>query len=170
MKRFDMIAASALFALAAFGLQTTSLAQTVPYSASGANAIFEPGNGDYFGFGNGLHLGRHSIDGNVIPVGEFFPEPGVFFRGTFSGTQVVTAADGSTLTMTLNGDVELVFNDQGAAEGMWFPNFEVIDGSGRFEGATGSMSGVAINPPFDPNAAEWPFDWYIDGTLDLNKR
>lgn len=161
----------ALFMVALLGsLASEGAAQSVPYRASGQNAVYEPGSGDYFGIGRGLHLGKHSIDGNVIPDGDFFPEPGVFFRGTFEGTQVVTAADGSTLDMYLSGDVELVFNDSGAVEGTWFPTFEVIDGSKRFKGASGTMEGVAINPPFDPSQPEWPFDWYISGTLNLNKR
>lgn len=157
-------------ALLVAGISTSAWAQSVPYRAAGTNAIYEPGSGDYYGEGRGLHVGRHLIDGNVMPVGDFFPEEGIFFRGTFTGVQTVIAADGSTLTMTLYGDVELTLNEDGSAEGMWFPIFEVTGGTGRFLGATGQMEGVAINPPFDPSSDAWPFDWRIAGRLHLNKR
>ena len=150
------------------GWSTQGIAQTVPHKASGSDATYVPGTGAYFGEGNGTHLGKHVIDGFVIPDGEFFPEEGVFFRGTFTGAQTAIAADGSTITATLEGEVELVFNADGAVEGLWFPAFEVTGGTGRFDGVSGAWEGVAINPPFDPSLSEWPFDWSVIGTVDLN--
>lgn len=145
-------------------------AQSVPYKASGTDADYAPGTGDYMGAGNGTHVGKHVIAGNVVPVGVFFPEPGVFFDGTFTGTQTVIAANGDTIDMELSGDVTLVFNEDGLAEGAWFPEFTITGGTGRFANASGVLSGVAINPPFNPAAAVWPFDWDISGKINLGRK
>ena len=55
---------------------------------------------------------------------------------------------------------------------MWFPTFEIdtANSTGRFRNASGTLLGVAINPPFDPSMQLWPFDWFLDGEIDLGRR
>ncbi len=148
------------------------IGQTVPYFALGRNAQFDPISGDYAGEGRGLHLGRHEIRGNVLPDGEFFPEPDIFFEGTFTGTQTVIAANGDTIEMEMYGDVLLEYDAKtNTAFGTWYPNFEIVEGgTGRFANASGFLSGEAVNPPFEIDAATWPFDWFIEGEIDLGKK
>ncbi len=145
-------------------------AQAVPYKASGTDAEYYPGSGDYEGVGNGTHVGKHTIAGNVNPDGVFFPEPGVFFAGTFTGTQTVTAANGDTIAMDLSGDVILVFNDDGLVEGTWFPEFTITGGTGRLANASRTLFGTAVNPPFNPASQAWGFYWDISGTIDLGRK
>ena len=152
-------------------------AQSVPFEASGADAGFDPGIpgeglGHYKGQGTGTHLGKHQITGDLTYVGDFFPTPDVFFSGTFEGTQTTTAANGDTLELDVIGTVVLDFDaTTGLASGTWLPNFTITNGTGRFANATGSSTGVAVNPPFDPFTDPiWPFDWSMTGEIDLGKK
>ena len=148
----------AIALLAGLVLVQNASAQNVPWFASGTNAEYTPATGDYAMEGIGLHTGRQSIQGNVVPVGVFFPSPGVFFEGTFAGSQTVTAANGDTIEMDLSGDVLLLW-DGSSAYGDWYPNFTITGGTGRFANASGNLTGVATNPPFDPfTDLTWPFD------------
>lgn len=147
-----------------------AFSQSVPYKGSGQDSTFEPGTGLYYGGGNGTHVGNHWISGQVIPDGAYFPEPGVFFAGTFTGRQITTAADGSTFEAELSGEVILRTTDSGLVTGTWFPHFEITGGTGRFANASGAFDGVAINPPFNPFTSAWAFDWYVDGEIDLGRR
>jgi hypothetical protein len=145
-------------------------AQSVPYKSSGQDAQYTPGDGDYCGVGKGTHMGKHVIDGNVQADGEFFPAPGIFFAGTFEGTQTAIAANGDELTSSLQGEVVLTFTEEGLVTGLWFPEFTITGGTGRFANASGELTGVAINPPFDPFTTDTrPFDWFIDGTINLGR-
>ena len=49
---------------------------------------------------------------------------------------------------------------------MW----EIIGGTGRFDGATGRLEDSAINPPQDPNEITWSFDWSFTGELNKANR
>ena len=141
-------------------------AQTFPYFAWGKNAEYTPATGDYEMTGIGFPVGFHQILGNVVPVGEFFPADGVFFEGTFSGTQTVMTFFGD-IEMTLSGDVLLEIDETGMAFGTWNPVFEITDGSGIYSNASGCLAGVAINPPFDPSSEVWGFNWAIWGVIDM---
>lgn len=166
---FPRLSIHCLTVLAFMSLAPAAYSQSVPYNGSGTDASYEPGSGDYWGVGNGTYMGKHTIVGNVIPDGDFFPAPGIFFAGTFEGTQTATAANGDTLTSRISGEVVLSFTEEGAVTGLWFPVFEIIGGTGRFAHASGTQQGIAINPPFDPSSEIWPFDWAIDGTINLGK-
>ena len=161
--------------VAAFLMATPLLnAQVVPYKASGTHAQYNPLSGEYSGDGKGLHLGKHNITGQVFPVPSVYnPTAGpgeVFFAGTFTGFQTATAANGDTLNSTLSGSVTLTVGDDGLVSGIWTPEFEFMgSASGRFRNATGTLPGVAINPPFDRTSATWPFDWFVDGEFDMGK-
>ena len=141
-------------------------AQTLPYIAVGQAAQFDPSNGEYSGSGFGFPFGFQSIEGVVIPD-PIEPEEGVFFAGTFEGTQVTHTPLGD-IHSTLSGDVLLEFDENGMAFGQWNPSFVITGGTGLFRRASGRFEGVAINPPFDPAAsATWPFDWFIAGRINL---
>lgn len=145
-------------------------AQTVPFSGSGTSAVYMPGTGTYSGEGEYSLMGKAQSVGIIVPVGVFFPEPGVFFAGTFSGSQVTTAANGDTLETAVSGEVVLNIDPTtGAATGIWAVTWDVTGGTGRFANASGSYSGYAVNPPFDPTSGEWLFDYAFEGTLDLGK-
>ena len=172
-------------AVAALSIGQSAFAQGVPFKASGENAKYYPfgipeeqNPGDYVGTGKGTHLGRHAIIGNVLADGVFATGPlevgDVFFSGPFEGSQLAIAANGDVLASNLSGDVTLtVYSlDPFLVEGIWFPEFTVdtVNSTGRFANASGAFSGVAINPPFDPSAPVWPFDWTMEGVIDLGKK
>lgn len=157
-----MLALSVVFS-ASTGLQ----AQTLPYIALGTGAQYNPANGDYSSDGIGVPIGRHNIVGNVVPDGTFFPRPGVFFEGTFEGTQVVSTRLGK-IYMDLSGDVLLEIDETtGVATGTWYLTFEITGGTGLYRHASGSLKGVAVNPPFDPNSTMWGFNWAMRGRINL---
>lgn len=145
-------------------------AQDVPIKGSGENSSFDPTTGDFYATGVMSHLGKMTGIGNVVPDGDFFPEPGVFFAGTFAGSQVFIAADESVLEADLQGEVLLVFTEDGLVTGTWSAHWSITGGTKRFAGASGAMTGAAINPPFNPFADPlWAFDWFAEGTIDLAK-
>ena len=95
----------------------------------------------------------------------------VFAEGSFTGKQTATAANGDTLNSTLSGTVELVVGDDNLVSGIWYPTFELAGSdSGRFKNSSGTLEGVAINPPFSRFDLTWPFDWFIDGKFDMGKK
>jgi hypothetical protein len=149
-----------------------AFAQTVPYVALGFDAEYNPATGDYSGPGIGVSVGVHVFDGNVVPDGVFFPAPGIFFAGTFAGSQVVTTEGGDTIDSNVSGAVVLEIDpDTGLITGTWNIDFEVTGGTGRFANASGQLRGIAINPPFDiATAAVWNFDWFVAGKIELAKR
>jgi hypothetical protein len=177
----NQLKAFAIFiTLAALLLPHSAHAQEVPMKASGTNAQYFPfgdGNqnapGDYGGFGKGTHLGKHLVAGNVTADGTIFPAPNIFFAGTFFGSQSLFAANGDRLDIELlEGDVLLDFDvETDLASGTWSTIGVITGGTGRFDKASGVVDIVAINPPFDPfSTIAWPFDWFIDGTIDLGKK
>jgi hypothetical protein len=101
-------------------LAGSTQAQEVPFKGSGSNAQYFPAGdgdqnapGDYGGIGNATHLGKHLVAGNVTAVGDIFPEPNIFFEGTFSGSQSQFAPNGDRLDVELlEGDVLLEFDDE----------------------------------------------------------
>lgn len=144
-------------------------AQDVPFLGFGSNGMYDPASGDFYATGQATHLGRLIGIGNVQSEGDLFPAPGVFFEGTFAGSQVFIGANGDLLEADLHGDVLLVFTEDGLVTGTWTVSWDITGGTGRFEGVTGATSGEAINPPFDPFAPTWPFDWHAEGMIDLAK-
>lgn len=170
MRRSDQSLAAALaFIIVAANFQAAE-GQTVPISGSGTNASFNPATGDYSGQGDISHLGNATFEGSIAYVGDFFPESGVFFAGTFEGSQNFVAANGDELFTDVTGEVLLKIDaETGLVFGEWLANWEITGGTGRFEGATGYLEGAAINHPFDPTLAEWPFDWYLSGQLNKAK-
>lgn len=146
-------------------------AQVVPFKGSGMDSTYSPVTGDFSGFGKSTHMGRTYTFGNVQPDGAFFPEPGVFFAGTFTGVQVLIAANGDSLAFDIDGEVVLEFDpDTGLVVGTWTSTTTITGGTGRFANASGSAEVVATNPPFDPIAAEWLFDYSFNGKINLGKR
>ena len=154
-------------------------AQTVPYKASGTNAQFNPyagpGMGVYTGTGQGTHLGKHKIDGDIYYAEDFVLNfaagPGeVFASGNFTGRQTVTAANGDKLNSTITGSVELTVGDDLLVSGTWYPTFELEGGTGRFSNSSGTVGGAAINPPFGRFDPIWPFDWFVDGKFNLGQK
>jgi hypothetical protein len=156
-------------------------AQKVPYKASGSDAKFNPGTGDFSGPGNGTHVGRVFLEGRVADAltPNLTDPTAPFLKGPFSGTQTVTAANGDTIEWKFSGTVCLEWVQGGPidpsaapiVEGKWDVTFDITGGTGRFEHVSGiGLRGAAINPPFNPFAGPWPFDWFVNGTIDLGKK
>lgn len=172
------------FALAAaFGVLVTINpihAQDVPYNASGTDARFNPNTGTFSGPGNGTHVGNVSLEG-VITAGPTpdLSDPDIFLKGPFNGTQTIIAANGDRIEWEFSGTVCLEWVQGGPSDpfaepivkGRWEITSDVVGGDGRFKNVSGtSLKGAAINPPFNPFAGEWPFDWFVNGTIDLGKK
>ena len=87
MNRIKLLAVSIAFLLTSVLVVQKTDAQTLPYFAWGKNAGYTAASGDYEGRGIGFPVGLHRMMGNVVSDGVFFPEPGIFFEGTFEGTQ-----------------------------------------------------------------------------------
>lgn len=184
MSVFRSLAITAV-AFTALTIGQSVFAQSVPFKASGKNAQYYPfgvpdqqSPGDYVGTGKGTHLGKHAIIGNVQANGAFAAGPlevgDVFFSGPFEGSQIAVAANGDELASDLSGDVVLTVCslEPFMVEGIWFPEFTIdtANSTGRFRNASGSFSGVAINPPFSPFSPTWPFDWTMEGVIDLGRK
>src|SRR4051794_33997002 len=108
LNRISRLTLAAVVALLA-GQARTAHAQAVPFEGSGTNAIYDFASGNYRGVGVATHMGRISFAGNVQPKGKLFPTPGVFFAGSFEGSQVITAANGDQLEQDVSGEVLLTF-------------------------------------------------------------
>ena len=170
LSRISFVTLAAAFALIA-GQVGTADAQSVPIKGSGTEGMYDPGSGTYWGEGIVSHMGRSSYVGNIVITDVFPPTPGTFFAGLFEGTQELVAANGDKLFFDVSGEVNLEIDPAtGLVFGTWLLDWEITGGTGRFEGATGSTEGAAINPPFDPAVVPWIFDWYFDGEIDLAKR
>jgi hypothetical protein len=85
------------------------------------------------GSGTATHLGRWTVSGNV----QYTPDNG---KLRSSGQATLTAANGDQLNFEIDGMLDpATFVDQGV--------FRFIGGTGRFEGASGSINFVVnINP------------------------
>ena len=164
---------------------------TVPLKGAGSDALFYPmgvdanGDGDfddkdditpgyYAGFGKATHLGKTFIEGAVTEISSNPSEPGEFINADFSGVQTLRAANGDELYMEFSGSVVLEYVDgseEKEAFGEWTAKGRITGGTGRFANATGEdILIVAVNPPFDVSQPAWPFDWSIDGEIDLGKK
>ena len=77
------------------------------------------------GAGEALHLGRTTIDG---------PSRIDFATGAQTGESTLTAADGSTLTISFHGGF---FPGPGAGDASFSGTWTVLSGTRRFEGASG---------------------------------
>jgi hypothetical protein len=117
---------------------TSTYADAVPFKAAIHTSIefgpCSPASPDCVslfitGTGQGSHFGRMAIAG---PSQVVFEETGA---GTQTGTSTLTAADGSTMTISFEG-VSEPGSTPGAVifEGDWI----VVSGTGRFEGESGS--------------------------------
>ena len=174
-------------ALGAFlGLATAfdahnAFAQQVPYKASGTDAQYSPFTGYYEGTGTGTHVGKHSFFGSVdlplVPLPLPEDEPDVFFRAAFTGSQIIVAANGDILAGDFDGEVKLRFFNplvpEEFATGRWEADLDIDPDSstGRFAKASGTLTLVADNPPFNPFIDPvYPFDWTVKGKFDLGKR
>jgi hypothetical protein len=92
--------------------------------------------------GNATHLGR------LTGIGSNCTEPTFVFEAVdiWDGIIVLAAADGSTLTFTSSGTQTA----PAAGVASFLQELEVIDGTGRFDGASGEMtiSGLIDLTPF----------------------
>jgi hypothetical protein len=131
MKQIALVIALCLGAIAVQG----SAAGSVPFQATIDTVVTPLGpcgatclTLDISGSGQALHMGRTTIDG---------PSHIDFATLEQSGTSTLTAADGSTLTIGFDGDFVPGPGPQDASfSGTW----EVLSGTGRFEGASGGGS------------------------------
>jgi len=105
--------------------------------------------------GTAAHLGKVSAVASHCTQIDIFttPNPGVFQ----DGEMVITAASGDELWLAYSGGFLFTATTQpdvGVSDIM-FSRITVVGGTGRFEGATGSMTGTAVdNFPAGPNTAD----------------
>ena len=106
--------------------------------------------------GTAAHLGRVTAVASHCTQIDIFttPNPGVFQ----DGRMVVEAANGDELWLTYTGG--FVFTPQGAPDvglsEITFSTVTVVGGTGRFDGATGSLTGSALDVfPTGPNTADF---------------
>lgn len=106
--------------------------------------------------GTAEHLGRVSVVASHCTQIDIFttPNPGVFQ----DGEMVVSAANGDDLWLSYAGT--FTFTPQGAPDvgvtDISFSTITVVGGTGRFEGATGSLTGHAVDIfPAGPHTASF---------------
>ena len=174
-RRFlETLTAPLLVAIVVAMLPQRALAQVVPFRAMGENAQYNPGTGQYVGGGQGTHIGRLAGQGQVqlpiVPTGN----PGQFLWKT-AVPHVITAADGSTISLIGGGLVQLIPLDTniGLFSAVWQAEFEVQGGTGRFFNVgpgSGPIAVEAINQPFFLTDPLWKFSWSMKGTIDLGRQ
>jgi len=146
-------------------------AQVVPFHARGELAEYSSVTGDYSGAGRGTHVGYHMNTGQVgsiVPTGN----PGQF-QWTTAKPHVITAADGSTISLLGGGVVQLIPLGGDVFSAVWIANFVVQGGTGRFANVKpghGPIVVEAINEPFLLSDPIWKFSWTFGGTIDLGRR
>ena len=168
INRISVVVVANLFA----ALPHLSEAQVVPFQARGDNAQYSPVTGEYSGIGRGTHVGLHAnrgqIDLPIVPTGN----PGQFHWVT-AEPHVITAADGSTISLAGTGLVQLIPLAEGLFSAVWRANFVVQGGTGRFANVgpgNGTIVVEAINDPFLLSDPIWTFSWTFNGTIDLGRR
>jgi hypothetical protein len=106
--------------------------------------------------GTAAHLGRVSVEQSHCTQIDIFsmPMPATFV----DGRMVITAADGDELWVRYTGSFVYTPGatpDVGVSV-IDYASMTIVGGTGRFEGATGTLSGSAIdNFPAGPNTAEF---------------
>jgi hypothetical protein len=160
-------------------MNQTSLAQTVPFKASGQGAIYNTENGETSGPGQAAHMGGVFGAGVAIP-GE--PVDQINFPGLFYWNAVdysMTAANGDKIFFNGGGTVQFIPNDDGTYYAVWSGVFNVEGGTGRFSNvgpAADPISVVATNDPFELDegaplpGAIWTYSWTLDGEIDLGHK
>lgn len=103
------------------------------------------------GSGQATHLGRYTVEGRD---GVVYPD------GTWEGTYVWTAANGDTITTHAEG----YLTAEPAPYGGWEATYKILDGTGRFAGASGEFdqTGVWLDPVI---AAQRRFAVVWEGTI-----
>lgn len=161
-----------------------SYGQIVPYKASGTNAGYSPGTGDYDGQGTGTNVGKHDNAGNVVlsDLVEVLDDGCLVFN-FFIAEHRVTAANGDGFSLSAEGQVALCPIDPDDEStryfAVWGGDFHVTEnsGTGRFKNvgpANDPLTLLAVNDPFDfpvidPEAI-WTFSWEFNGKIDLGRR
>jgi hypothetical protein len=171
--------AFAIKALRACGLVAAMLftcpqaqAQLTDVTGEGTG-VFLPATGLFYGTGNGNLLDERFFSGvvDVEPLDlNNLTKPLKFKnkgRGTSNETfQEIITRDGSSLSLRFNGTVQLqpVAGEE-TFTATWLGDFDIVTGTGRFKGATGSFDVVATNQPFLLTDPAWKFDWTWTGRM-----
>ena len=131
MSRCKLLAGSlgALMIMCAATAPAVESPAAVPFMAEGTATLTPNMDGtlQVSGAGEATHLGRYSVSGTQIF------QPGV--PPTFVGEVTMTAANGDELYIIVTGTLTSVFPNP-AGEGQ----YEIVGGTGRFQGAFGSGS------------------------------
>jgi hypothetical protein len=145
-----------------------SLAQTVPYKASGTGASYNPVTGYYSGTGKATHLGNITFSGDVTTAPTTDP---LVFTFQSNGPTTTVGANGDAILFTTSGTVQLFTLDGITFTAVWSGTFVVVGGTGRFANVGPGpepLQVVAINDPFTLTDPEWTFSWSIDGSITLH--
>lgn len=148
--------------LMVFGVQSVE-AQT-DYKAKGFG-IYTPQAQpfpEYQTFGKS-NFGRLNGFGTAVPLTANNPTP-----WTTIGEVFEEYADGSTLSFTGEGEVEIIPLFGAWNTAVWTGTFTVTGGTGRFEDAVGGSTEVlAVNLPFRLTDARWYFLYNIQGSIEF---
>ena len=163
--RFSWLVA---FAVLSCLIEQNAYGQLVPYKAQGTDAVFFPATGDFGGVGVATHFGRSLQTGSLatMPTGPLTAE----FVST--SAMVITAANGDTLLLWMQGEVEFVPLDSTFTvfTAMWSAQADVVGGTGRFANAQPGpepLSVIATNEPFALTDPQWKFSWEFSGKFRL---
>ena len=149
MKAIHSITKFAALAVAVL-LPCSLMAQSelIPYKSSLLVQVVEQSDDPVTGIryqvlaGNGIssHMGRVTVWTEIaISPGDFDPT-GTFYVSHFSGTEIETAANGDTVESTIEGIYSIPLPWPSPFIGYITGTRTVTGGTGRFQGATGSMT------------------------------
>ncbi len=166
MKRFGF---SFVFIVLAVSLSSRLCqAQIVPFKAFGKQNVYNPATGVYEGTAIASYCGRCQVNGFAIPSPT--ADPNVL---NWTGGGPLTAADGSQIQLAGGGKVQLIPLGGTLYSAIWFGEFNVVGGTGRFANVGPGPKPIfviAVNYPFDiVNSPEWVFDFTLLGKIDLGR-
>jgi hypothetical protein len=180
MKTSRTLLASIVILSAMMAMNQTSIAQTVPFKASGSDAIYNTTTAETSGPGKAAHMGNMFGAGLAIPGG---PVDEVNSPGLFYWTAVgysMTASNGDQIFFNGGGTVQFIPIGGSTYFAVWSGDFNVDGGTGRFSkvgpGAE-PIAVVATNDPFELDAngaplpgAVWTYSWTLDGEINLGAK
>ncbi len=172
MKSFRLLATMSAAVFSMLVATQTSYAQTVPFRASGTDAVYYTATAETSGFGQATHMGRALGSGLAVPI-----------EGTNQWIALgykFVAANGDEIYFTGGGTIEFFSIGDGEFSAIWSGEFNVVGGTGRFANVGPGDAPItvsAINDPFflqeDGSplpGAIWTYSWELTGDIDLGKK
>ncbi len=173
LKSFLVKAAMALWVVAAILTACPQVQAQVNDVTGAGSGVFVPTTSLFYGKGDGDLLDERFFSGvvDVEPLDLTNLTKPLKFQNKGRGTrnetfQEIITREGSSLSLRFEGTVQLqpvVGTEMFTAT--WLGDFDIVTGTGKFKGATGSFDVVATNKPFLLTAPAWEFDWTWEGRM-----